>query len=170
MEFSWFESAKGAKCNSLGQRFRRRIRQTVGALKARNETSELVLPELRLRLHHAPSALPESVLSSSWGAAPGCYISRRRRSQTIIRVTPKPFHLFARASFSLIRVRTSFFTSVAGKGLLVGNRIVPLDVLYDLSSSSCALIGAAPGKKLQWSLNAAYDTSIRPSNLNVGIW
>src|SRR6267378_4489587 len=40
---------------------------------------------LRQQLHYTLSALPVLVLSSSWGVAPGCYISRLWRSKIIVR-------------------------------------------------------------------------------------
>ena len=58
-------------------------------------------------------------------------------------------------AFSASRIFTIFFTSAAGRGLSTGKWIVPLDVLYCLSSSVSALITDAVGNKLQWSENAA---------------
>ena len=50
------------------------------------------------------------------------------RGQAIRDRRARYFFLFSRASFSLIRALTSFFTSAAGSGLFAGKRMVPLDV------------------------------------------
>jgi len=60
--FIGFESAKGARYKSLGQRPREAYPAKLQALKARNETSGLIFAELRQQLLYAPSALPVSVL------------------------------------------------------------------------------------------------------------
>jgi hypothetical protein len=73
-----------------------------------------------------------------------------------------------RASFNRIRVLTSFFNSAGDNGLSGVKRIVPLLVGKFLSSSLCVSIGPAPGKKLQWFLKPAYETSIRLFSLKVG--
>src|SRR5712692_412050 len=58
---------------------------------------------------------------------------------------------------SAIRALTSLFTRAGGAGLVSGNRMVPFEVAYPLSSAAWARLTAALiGYKLQWCLKAAY--------------
>src|ERR1044072_2744309 len=76
-------SAKGAKCNSLGQRPRKSMRTKGRALKARIEVdpsrprypTQLGILECRCRAFSA--SLSKRLFS--FGVAPGCDISRRSR-------------------------------------------------------------------------------------------
>ena len=66
------------------------------------------------------------------------------------------------------RALTNFLMSVAGRGLFVGNWIVPLDVANPLSSFSNCSMTAAVGNTLQCFSNAANQISV-PLYLNAGI-
>ena len=85
--------------------------------------------------------LASSQSSRPWSArrcqARALAMSHRRRAPAAA-VTGR------RAAYSAIRLFISFRTSVTGKGLSGGKRIVPLLVSYALSSSSWAFTGNAP--------------------------
>ena len=70
-------SAKGAQCNSLGQRPRGRSKKSVRALKARNtlqisNRSISLLQSLVLSSLTDPGALPQAITSRDFGAFSNC--------------------------------------------------------------------------------------------------
>ena len=77
--FYWLESAKGAECDSLGQRPRAATVSTPGALQARHSEPTWFQANAariisRLQRWRVGRQLP-------WGVAPGCCIPRLWRSQ-----------------------------------------------------------------------------------------
>src|SRR6266566_64643 len=81
-----------------------------------------------------------------------------------------PWLLLVIQASSAIRARTSFLTSPTGIGFASGNRTVPFDVSYPFRSrASFRRISPVIGYKLQWLVNAAYQTSGRSASLNAGI-
>src|SRR6266550_745543 len=71
---------------------------------------------------------------------------------------------------SVIRALTSFLTRPIGIGFASGSRTVPLDTSYPFkAAASLRRIAPVIGNRLQWFLNAAYQTSSRPSNRNAGM-
>ena len=58
----------------------------------------------------------------------------RTKQSGLVSCSPLPRQAFARASFSLMRALTTFFTSAAGMGSPIGNWTVAMACLYGANS------------------------------------
>src|SRR6266481_132786 len=109
--------------------------------------------------------LPRSFMR--WSIRPGTFSFARFDRGADVRVTANDQRRFL-LSVCATRAFTNFLTSAMGRGLFVGNWMVPLDVEKGLSSFLNFSIIAAVGNKLQCSEKAANHTST-PLCLKAGI-